>query len=73
MERASNRLSLRLREFSEKCIFVDGINTSNTPLLENTAMVNNILDAHTFLLPRHTPLALEADRLVYVFNHFVIG
>ena len=64
---------LRLRELSEKCIFGDGINTLNTPLLENTAMANNILDAHTFLLPRYILVALEADRLVYVFNNFVIG
>ena len=72
-EHASNRLVLCLREFSEKCIFGDGAHISNTPLFENTAMGNNILDASTSLLPVYISLAVETDRLVDVFNDFVIG
>ena len=60
-------------EFSEKVIFGDGANTLNTPLLENIAVANNILDARTSLLLVYVSLAVETDRLVYVFNDFVIG
>ena len=33
----------------------------------------NILDARTSLLPVYISLAVETDRLVYVFNDLVIG
>ena len=73
LEHASKRLVRCLLEFSEKCIFGDGANTLNTPMFENSAMANNILDARTSLLPVYISLAVETDRLVYVFNDFVIG
>ena len=72
-EHASNRLALCILELSEKCFFVDGASILNTPLFENTAMGNNILDAKRSLLPVYISLAVETDRLVYVFNDFVIG
>ena len=54
-------------------IFGDGANISFTPLFENAAMGNHILDARISLLPVYISLAVETDRLVYVFNDFVIG
>ena len=72
-EHATNRLPLFLLVFSDKCIFGDGASISNTPLFENAAMGNNILDARTSLPPVYISLAVETDRLVYVFNDFVIG
>ena len=36
-------------------------------------MGNNILDASTSLLPVYISLAVKTDRLVDVFNDFVIG
>ena len=60
-------------EFSEKFIFGDGANSLNTPLLENIAVANNILDASAPLLPVYVSLAVETDRLMYVFNNFVVG
>ena len=72
-EHARNRLPLFLLEFFQKCIFGDGANISNTPLFENAAMGNKILDARTSLLQAYISLAVETDRLVYVFNDFVTG
>ena len=72
-EHASNRLALCIFEFSEKCCFVDGASIANTPFFENFASGNNILDAKRPLLPVNISLAVETDRLVYVFNDFVIG
>ena len=62
-----------LLEFAEKCIFGDGAHTFNTPLFENTAIGNNILAARTSLLSVYISLAVETDRLVDVFNEFVMG
>ena len=36
-------------------------------------MGNNILDANISLLPVYISLAVQTDRLVYVFNTLVIG
>ena len=72
-EHASNWLSLCLPVFSEKFIFVEGAHIFNSSCFENFAMGNNILDASTMLLPVYISLAVETDRLVDVFNDFVIG
>ena len=67
------RLVRFLLEFSDKCIFGDGASISNTLLFENAGMGNNILDARITSWIEMISLAVEMDRLVYVFNDFVIG
>ena len=72
-EQSCKRRLLCLLEFSDKCIFGDGASIFNISLFENIAMGNNILDANISLLPVYISLAVQTDRLVYVFNTLVIG